>query len=49
MSDNQTPKASYHQPTFSIYGNLSDLTKAGGALTQTDGATQGNNMSKAPK
>ena len=46
MSDNQTPKASYHQPTFSIYGTLSDLTKSGGTFPKADSTnTQSNNMS----
>lgn len=45
MSDNQTPKASYHQPTFSIYGNLSDLTKSGGSQNTGDSGGQANAMS----
>ena len=45
MSDDQTPKASYHQPTFSIYGNLAALTKSGNAGTPADNTGQDVSMS----
>lgn len=46
MSDNQTQKASYHQPTFSIYGTLSDLTKSGGQAPNADSTNvKSNDMS----
>jgi hypothetical protein len=47
MNDNQKTKASYHQPTFSIYGNLTNLTKAGGPNNLGDSNANANNMSMA--
>jgi hypothetical protein len=47
MNDNQSPKAQYHQPTFSIYGNLADLTKQGPPAAQVDNQGKSNNMSNS--
>ena len=40
MNKEQTAKASYHRPTFSIYGNLTELTRATGTGTPSDNPQQ---------
>ena len=41
-------KASYHQPTLSIYGNLADLTKTGPPGTKLDNSGVSSDMSMGP-